>query len=117
MLCNSGTDYSDDEDEEEDEDEAHDSDDADSICSGSTLSADGQDSMSSELVDSQFEEMYSEGRFNKVMKLCMADLFSNLRLSIRMHCSSFQALQPNLAHVYTGKPASGEAVTSMRWHK
>lgn len=59
MQYNSGTDYSDDDEAEE---EAHDSDDdADSICSGSTLSADGQDSVVSDIVDSQFEDMYSDG--------------------------------------------------------
>ena len=58
IQYNSGTDYSDDED-----DDANDSDDIDSICSASTLSVDDQDSMASDLVDSQFEETYSDGEF------------------------------------------------------
>ena len=68
IQYNSGTDYSDDE-----EDEANDSDDADSICSASTLSDDEHDSMASDLVDSQFEEVYSDGEscsLNPVAHYC-----------------------------------------------
>ena len=58
IQYNSETDYSDEELDVNDSD-----DDADSICSGSTLSGDGQDSLMSDLLEPGFDDVYSDGQW------------------------------------------------------